>query len=86
MLALTALMGGSVVPDFLGIVAGHLYYFVTVLQPLAAGGRADSHPHAAVCAGAVFLRVRHAAGGVRGAAGAAGVRGGGPPPGSRLSR
>jgi Derlin-2/3 len=35
MLALTALMGGSVVPDFLGIVAGHLYYFVTVLQPRA---------------------------------------------------
>lgn len=37
MMALTALMGGSVLPDFLGIVAGHLYYFLTVLQPRAGG-------------------------------------------------
>mmetsp|Transcript_35092 Transcript_35092/g.86047 ORF Transcript_35092/g.86047 Transcript_35092/m.86047 type:complete len:240 (+) Transcript_35092:138-857(+) len=37
MMAMTALMGGSVLPDFIGIVAGHLYYFLTVLQPRAGG-------------------------------------------------
>lgn len=37
MMGMTALMGGSVLPDFLGIVAGHLYYFLTVLQPRAGG-------------------------------------------------
>ncbi|KAK4841261.1 hypothetical protein QYF36_001787 [Acer negundo] len=37
MLALDVLFGSSPVPDFLGIVAGHLYYFLTVLHPLATG-------------------------------------------------
>ena len=30
MMALEAVMGGSVVPDLLGVVVGHLYYFLTV--------------------------------------------------------
>ena len=34
-----ALMGGSVVPDLLGVVVGHLYYFLTVLHPRAGGPR-----------------------------------------------
>lgn len=37
MLALDVLFGSHPVPDFLGIVAGHLYYFLTVLHPLATG-------------------------------------------------
>ncbi|TXG61489.1 hypothetical protein EZV62_012852 [Acer yangbiense] len=37
MLALDVLFGSSPIPDFLGIVAGHLYYFLTVLHPLATG-------------------------------------------------
>jgi Derlin-2/3 len=39
MLALTALMGGDPVPDFLGIVAGHLYYFLASLYPRHSGRR-----------------------------------------------
>lgn len=39
MMALEALMGGSVVPDLLGVVVGHLYYFLTVLHPRAGGPR-----------------------------------------------
>lgn len=38
LLVLTMLMGGSPVPDLIGILIGHLYYFLTVLHP-AAGGR-----------------------------------------------
>jgi Derlin-2/3 len=37
MMAATAMMGGSILPDFLGVIAGHLYYFLTVLQPRAGG-------------------------------------------------
>ncbi|KAI4350775.1 hypothetical protein L6164_005192 [Bauhinia variegata] len=37
MLALDIIFGSSPVPDFLGIVAGHLYYFLTVLHPLSGG-------------------------------------------------
>ncbi|KAK9131078.1 hypothetical protein Sjap_011565 [Stephania japonica] len=37
MLVLDVLFGQSLVPDLLGIVAGHLYYFLTVLHPLAGG-------------------------------------------------
>ncbi|KAL5768714.1 hypothetical protein ACOSQ2_015497 [Xanthoceras sorbifolium] len=37
MLALDVLFGSPPVPDFLGIIAGHLYYFLTVLHPLATG-------------------------------------------------
>jgi len=39
MLALTAVMGGDPVPDFLGIIAGHLYYFLATLYPLHSGRR-----------------------------------------------
>lgn len=37
MLALDVIFGSPIVPDLLGIVAGHLYYFLTVLHPLAGG-------------------------------------------------
>lgn len=37
MLALDVIFGSPIVPDLLGIVAGHLYYFLTVLHPLATG-------------------------------------------------
>ncbi|XP_021276526.1 derlin-1 [Herrania umbratica] len=37
MLALDAIFGSSPIPDLLGIIAGHLYYFLTVLHPLATG-------------------------------------------------
>ncbi|KAL0410584.1 UNVERIFIED_CONTAM: Derlin-1 [Sesamum latifolium] len=37
MLCLDVIFGSPIVPDLLGIVAGHLYYFLTVLHPLAGG-------------------------------------------------
>lgn len=37
MLALDVIFGSPILPDLLGIVAGHLYYFLTVLHPLATG-------------------------------------------------
>lgn len=37
MLALDVIFGSPIMPDLLGIVAGHLYYFLTVLHPLAGG-------------------------------------------------
>ncbi|KAK2439795.1 derlin-1.1 [Trifolium repens] len=37
MLALDLLFGNPIMADILGIVAGHLYYFLTVLHPLAGG-------------------------------------------------
>ncbi|KAL9224092.1 hypothetical protein vseg_000161 [Gypsophila vaccaria] len=37
MLALDVIFGSPLGPDLLGIVAGHLYYFLTVLHPLAGG-------------------------------------------------
>lgn len=37
MLALDVIFGSKIVPDLLGIIAGHLYYFLTVLHPLAGG-------------------------------------------------
>jgi hypothetical protein len=37
MLALNLIFGNPIMEDILGIVAGHLYYFLTVLQPLAGG-------------------------------------------------
>lgn len=36
-LALDLLLGNPLKPDLLGIAAGHLYYFLTVLHPLAGG-------------------------------------------------
>ena len=39
MLIATVLMGGDPVPDFLGIVAGHTYYFFARLYPLRYGCR-----------------------------------------------
>ena len=44
MMALEALMGGSVVPDLLGVVVGHLYYFLPVLHPRAGGSRLIATP------------------------------------------
>ncbi|KAF9616012.1 hypothetical protein IFM89_027951, partial [Coptis chinensis] len=37
MLALDVIFGSSPMPDLLGILAGHLHYFLTVLHPLAGG-------------------------------------------------
>ncbi|KAG5041622.1 hypothetical protein JHK85_014098 [Glycine max] len=37
MLALDIIFGSPLIPDLLGIIAGHLYYFLTVLHPLAGG-------------------------------------------------
>ncbi|XP_012076839.1 derlin-1 isoform X2 [Jatropha curcas] len=37
MLALDVIFGSHIMPDLLGIIAGHLYYFLTVLHPLATG-------------------------------------------------
>ncbi|XP_075475354.1 derlin-1-like, partial [Primulina tabacum] len=37
MLCLDAIFASPVGPDFLGIIAGHLYYLLTVLHPLAGG-------------------------------------------------
>ncbi|XP_009605271.2 derlin-1 isoform X1 [Nicotiana tabacum] len=37
MLGLDVIFGSPIMPDLLGIIAGHLYYFLTVLHPLATG-------------------------------------------------
>ncbi|KAJ6822999.1 derlin-1 [Iris pallida] len=37
MLALDVVFGSPLVPDFMGIIAGHLYYFLTVVHPRAGG-------------------------------------------------
>lgn len=37
MLCLDVIFGSPIAPDLLGIIAGHLYYFLTVLHPLAGG-------------------------------------------------
>ncbi|CAK9165366.1 unnamed protein product [Ilex paraguariensis] len=37
MLALDVIFGSPIMPDLLGIIAGHLYYFLSVLHPLAGG-------------------------------------------------
>ncbi|XP_068648271.1 derlin-1-like [Aristolochia californica] len=37
MLALDVIFGSHIAPDLLGIVAGHMYYFFSVLYPLAGG-------------------------------------------------
>ncbi|KAF3442949.1 hypothetical protein FNV43_RR16867 [Rhamnella rubrinervis] len=37
MLALDVIFGSPIIPDLLGIIAGHLYYFLTVLHPLSGG-------------------------------------------------
>ncbi|KAJ4708560.1 Derlin [Melia azedarach] len=37
MLTLDVIFGSPLIPDLLGIIAGHLYYFLTVLHPLATG-------------------------------------------------
>lgn len=37
MLALDLIFGDPLMPDILGMVVGHLYYFLTVLHPLAGG-------------------------------------------------
>ncbi|PWA64887.1 DERLIN-1 [Artemisia annua] len=37
MLAMDVIFGSPIGPDLCGILAGHLYYFFTVLHPLAGG-------------------------------------------------
>ncbi|KAE9448717.1 hypothetical protein C3L33_19376, partial [Rhododendron williamsianum] len=37
MLGMDVIFGSPLLPDLLGIIAGHLYYFLTVLHPLAGG-------------------------------------------------
>ncbi|MBA0594203.1 hypothetical protein Gorai_011118, partial [Gossypium raimondii] len=44
MLALDVIFGSPLVPDLMGIIAGHLYYFLTVLHPLAGGRNIISTP------------------------------------------
>ena len=36
-MALTVLMGGDPVPDLLGVLSGHVYYFFSVLYPRQSG-------------------------------------------------
>ena len=44
MLGMGLVMGQDPVPDLLGIVAGHLYYFLAVLHPRAGGARLIKTP------------------------------------------
>ncbi|KAB2080091.1 hypothetical protein ES319_A05G046800v1 [Gossypium barbadense] len=44
MIALDVIFGSPLVPDLMGIIAGHLYYFLTVLHPLAGGRNIISTP------------------------------------------
>ncbi|XP_057467123.1 derlin-1 [Actinidia eriantha] len=37
MLGLDVIFGSKLTPDLLGIIAGHMYYFLTVLYPLSSG-------------------------------------------------
>lgn len=37
MLALDVIFGSPLLPDLMGIIAGHLYYFLSVLHPLSGG-------------------------------------------------
>lgn len=37
MLALDVIFGSPITPDLMGIIAGHMYYFLTVLHPLSGG-------------------------------------------------
>ncbi|XP_078428165.1 DERLIN-1 [Wolffia australiana] len=37
MLALDMIFGSPILPDLLGIIAGHVYYFLSILHPLATG-------------------------------------------------
>ncbi|PSS15553.1 Derlin-1 like [Actinidia chinensis var. chinensis] len=37
MLAMDVIFGSKLIPDLLGIIAGHMYYFLTVLYPLSSG-------------------------------------------------
>jgi Derlin-2/3 len=37
MLFMDVIFGSPLLPDLLGIIAGHLFYFLTVLHPLAGG-------------------------------------------------
>lgn len=50
LLFLTALMGGSVVPQFLGMCVGHVYYFLDELYPKTRGGTLFEPPE-------LFLRL-----------------------------
>ncbi|KAL8489699.1 hypothetical protein ACS0TY_025552 [Phlomoides rotata] len=58
MLCLDVIFGSPIVPDFLGIIAGHLYYFLTVLHPLAGGKSMLKTPalmYPCVCLSSVIL-------------------------------
>ncbi|KMZ74387.1 Derlin-1 [Zostera marina] len=37
MLALNVIFGNSIIPDLLGLLVGHLYYFLAILHPLSGG-------------------------------------------------
>lgn len=37
MLAMDVIFGSKLVPDLMGIIAGHIYYFLTVLYPVSSG-------------------------------------------------
>ncbi|KAL8519585.1 hypothetical protein ACS0TY_010502 [Phlomoides rotata] len=58
MLCLDVIFGSPIVPDFLGIIVGHLYYFLTVLHPLASGKSMLKTPalmYTYVCLSSVIL-------------------------------
>lgn len=60
MLCLDVIFGSPIVPDLLGIIAGHLYYFLTVLHPLAGGKTVLKTPalmYPCVWLSSVILRV-----------------------------
>ncbi|KAG9130102.1 hypothetical protein Leryth_012851 [Lithospermum erythrorhizon] len=44
MLGLDVIFGSPIMPDLLGIITGHLFYFLTVLHPLATGKRLLNTP------------------------------------------
>lgn len=44
MLAMDVIFGSPLLPDVLGILSGHLYYFLTVLHPLAGGRKVLTTP------------------------------------------
>lgn len=45
MLGVDLILGNPLKPDLLGMAAGHLYYFLTVLYPLSGGRFSLKTPH-----------------------------------------
>lgn len=45
MLLVDVLLGNPLMPDLMGMAAGHLYYFLTVIYPLAGGRNFCTTPY-----------------------------------------